>query len=387
MIQILFPLLCLTALASDKQIFTLSDPRGDDSGAGEISYPSGADFERGDLDLLSFTAEKHKKGTWFEVRFANKVRTPAERTSKMSNVPMSEIARHDFYTLNVDVYIDTDQRRGSGRIATLPGRKIDLTADSAWEKAVILTPRPRLAEKWLKQQITKTNGGGKPARAAAKREVEAHYYFSDRIQVTGKTIRFFVPSTFLDGPARADWAYLVLVTGADPEQKMDLAFFRQQHSGLFMLPLGSGRVFETFQLPFDSDPEQPPIIDVLLPSKVLQQELLANYPVGGHAQLAAVSAAGEPYRKPEIQIEAHEETPKMAGPITETNLPHNRSAHALREPPQARANQQEQARQTQEPKRAITIAERLRRLDQLRSEQLISPEEYAKIRRKILADL
>jgi len=53
---LLAALIAPPAFGAGKEIFTLTDPRGDDHGDGKILYPLGDDLKPGDLDLLSLTA-------------------------------------------------------------------------------------------------------------------------------------------------------------------------------------------------------------------------------------------------------------------------------------------------------------------------------------------
>ncbi len=64
---------------------------------------------------------------------------------------VADLARHGFYTLNLDVYVDRDRAEGSGRTDTLPGRNLVLAPGSAWEKALVLTPRPYEARDVLRK--------------------------------------------------------------------------------------------------------------------------------------------------------------------------------------------------------------------------------------------
>ena len=405
LLPLIFSGCCLLA---GEEPFSVDDPRGDDFGAGAISYPSGADFEPGDLDLLNFSAEHDGKGTWFSARFANKVRTPDTRTSKLSPVPLKDVARYGFFNLNVDVYIDTDGYEGSGRTDTLPGRKIRIADSTAWDKAVFLTPRPHMAESWMVKLLAEELGDDKASKATAKAEIEKYYYFSDRIRVRGKTIRWYVPDEFLGGPASADWRYVVVVTGADPEQKMDLSFFKQKHSGLVMMPMGSGRPFEAFQLDYDADPNQPPIIDALLPTEQMQRDLLGafNKEDGYRAILGGLRPSGrtappKPLPKPVAlkntvpQAESGMKAITRAKPAAhDHDHAHDDAQHpapaappAHAPPPAAVPAEPSVAPPAPAPAKNQSIADRLRQLDGLLKQGLVSEEEYKQLRAKILNDL
>ncbi|MDJ0837160.1 MAG: glucodextranase DOMON-like domain-containing protein [Acidobacteriota bacterium] len=395
-------LLCFP-LTAGETIFTMKDATGDDNGAGTIAYPSGADFERGDLDLISFSAEKSKKGTWFEVRFANNVRKPDERTSSQSNLPMKDIVDHDFYTINVDVYIDTDGKVGSGLTSTLPGRDVVVSKATAWEKAVALTPRPNNAESLLRGMMTKkhrkdledSEGSLSQERVRQMREdmrelVEQRFFFPTRVNVRGRSIRFLVPKEFLGGHASADWRYLVVVTGCDPEQRTNVPILSGRgEPGLMMMPFNYGRPFESFRTEFDSDPGQPRIIDALYPTADQQVKLLSNFDSikGVAAILPGIApdqkeiAPPPPAKKKPVVVVKSRDKGKTTGKKAPVKVePKTKpDADRLLKPTPAKK------KKPQVPKRSV--AERLKELEDLRKQGLITEEEYKALRKKILEDL
>jgi hypothetical protein len=76
-------------------------------------------------------------------------------------------------------------------------------------------------------------------------DVESHVFFPTKIRVRGPKITFWVPAEALGGIARPDWAYTVVVTGTDIDQRFDLSnalsVAAVRRSGLMILPLGVGR--------------------------------------------------------------------------------------------------------------------------------------------------
>ena len=66
---------------------------------------------------------------------------------------LTDVARFGFYNLNLDIYIDTDRVPGSGGVTMLPGRLAEIDPATAWEKAIILTPRPHDAQAELKRML------------------------------------------------------------------------------------------------------------------------------------------------------------------------------------------------------------------------------------------
>jgi len=278
-------------------LFRLTDPRGDDRGDGSIRYPLNYyDLKAGDLDLLEFIARRVRGGTEFEATFASPLRSPARRTIDIGGGQMDSVARHGFYGLNLDLYIDTDRVPGSGGQLALPGRKAAIDEAFAWERAVILTPRPHDAKSALKralmhslkEQLDKADPGARLSKEEVDRlrsqtpeDVERHVHFSTRIRVLGSRVRFFVPEEFLGGPASANWGYVIFVTGADIDQRFSVAesvgVGSGEASNLFVLPVAPGGAKDRFGGLRPDDDMQPPILDLIVGPGSTQERILGDY--------------------------------------------------------------------------------------------------------------
>ncbi len=279
--------------AGGDTLFKLSDPRGDDHGDGSLVYPLSSDFSRGDLDLLAFSARRGDGGTWFEATFARPVRAPGREAIDDLGTSLSSIARYGFYTLNIDVYIDTDRVPGSGGVMALPGRKVRIAPDSAWDRAIVLTPRPheargelkRLLMKSLEEEMDRDDPDLELAQAVEMRhripmDVEQRVFFPTLVRVQGQRISFFVPDSFLGGPARADWSYVVAVSGANLSQSFGLAagagLAPSDPDTLMILPVLPGRSANAFG-GRDRPAFEPPLVDILVPEGVSQEEVLGSF--------------------------------------------------------------------------------------------------------------
>jgi hypothetical protein len=308
--------LLLAALpAAGDTIFRLADPRGDDHGDGRLVYPHNDDYAPGDLDLVAFAARRGRGGPWFEATFARAVRTPDARAIDALGTRLETAAKLGFYTFNLDVYVDVDRQPGSGAVAALPGRGVQLPADAAWERAIVLTPQPHVARAALKRllaqrlrdELDAADAALDRDQAAAMRleipgEVERRVFFPTLVRVHGKSVAFFVPDDFLGGPAEAGWGYAVAVSGADLVQSYDLqsqlGWGAEREETLMVLPVAAGRPRERFGAPYDA-PLPPPLIDVLTPPGVGQEAALAGIglPPGSPPELpAVVPAAVRPAR-------------------------------------------------------------------------------------------
>jgi hypothetical protein len=273
-------------------LFTLTDPRGDDHGDGELRYPLRDDMPPGSLDLVSLSAFAEEDGTRFEATFARPIaRPPSGRTVDLAGETLAQRARHGFYTFNLDLYVDTDRVQGSGRTETLPGRYLTLAPTGAWEKAIVVAPRPyevrdMLRGLWRKQareeQVRAQGSLGekqqKEVDAAVERELEERVFFPTRMRVTGATVEFFVPSEFLGGTARPEWGYAAAVTGASIETRVSLPalFGKDAPQGLMVLPIGPGDSAERFGGGRLGDPSQSPVVDLVVPEGVSQEQVLGS---------------------------------------------------------------------------------------------------------------
>jgi hypothetical protein len=276
------------AAAAEPVLFTLTDPRGDDHGDGRIVYPLDEELNPGDLDLLSLTARAETGGTRFEATFAKPVRVPAREPIDQLGTQLSTIARFGFYTLNLDIYIDMDRKEGSGGVAMLPGRKAEIDPAHAWDRAILLTPRPFEAKEELKRTLLrnlKDDESLDTAEAEALKlqvpgDVENRIFFPTQVKVRGNRISFFVPDSFLGGPAKATWSYVVAVSGADLLQSIDVRRLMGRDpspDSLMILPVSPGRWSDRFGGGRDDSPIQPPLLDVIVPEGVKQETVLADF--------------------------------------------------------------------------------------------------------------
>jgi hypothetical protein len=275
------------------EIFTLTDPRGDDHGDGNLIYPLDEDLNPGDLDLLSLAARQDGSGTMFEATFARPIKVPGKVAIDDLGTQLDAAARFGFYTFNLDVYIDTDRAPGSGGVTMLPGRHAEIDPATAWEKAIILTPRPHEAKAELKRMLVKTlNEDAKRDDSdlsdeqfeALKRQIpldiDSRIFFPTQVRVRGQKISFFVPGIFLGGPAKDTWAYTVAASGADLLVSFDLnrVLGRQQgQKALMILPISPGRWQDRFGGGREDAEIQPPLVDVIVPKGKKQETILADF--------------------------------------------------------------------------------------------------------------
>ena len=135
---------------------------------------------------------------------------------------------------------------------------------------------------------------------------------------------------------------------------------------LSVIPVAIGRPLDRFGLKTDADPHQPPIIDLVSPQQDYQEKALANYNVAA-GRLVSLSGV-----IPSSLNQAHQ-APQVAEPAPSTSpiIDQVQEIPLLEHPNEGESS----------------IAERLRTLDGLKNQGLISAQEYEQQRRKILSDI
>ena len=266
----------LSAQAAPRVIATINDPAGDDNGNGALIYPQRNDFEPGDLDLVQLQVSRDDEGYWFEATFKNPIRNPANAFGTIGSEPLSNVARKGFYQFNLDIYIDTDRVKGSGNQFTLPGRKVSIDPAYAWEKAVILTPRPEAVRAQLLEVLERQFPDRPKGEAAAS--IDQSMFFPTQVRVRNKSVIFLVPTKFLGTGEASDWAITAFVTGAKIDIAVSLPFSSSGKTPIEELTLGVmqpvvGRPSDTFGYAGGSAPS--PIVDVLARGANQQVRLLA----------------------------------------------------------------------------------------------------------------
>lgn len=299
----------VSAALAREPVVAFGDPTNDDFGAGAITYPERGDYLKGDLDLRHLQIERDELGFWFEAEFSNVIRDPylaPPGARGGDSESLAAGARRGFYTFNIDIYIDMDRKPGSGNEFTLPGRKVKIDPAYAWERAVILTPRPESIRGELLALLT----GQFPDRPKSEAEasIDQTMFFPKNIRVRGKSISFFVPKEFFGGSDGGDWAITAFVTGAKPIANMNASTSASKKKSLEELEMGvmqpsPGHQTDTFGYAGNLAPS--PIVDILAPTMQHQTAMLSNKsPLTGmswgpHAAnemgtvLKAVAVAGE----------------------------------------------------------------------------------------------
>ncbi len=357
--------------AAQQTLATISDPLGDDNGAGTLTYPRRADFQVGDLDLRQLQVSRDEEGFWFSATFKNNIRDPKGVPYTVGADTLENFARKGFYQFNIDIYVDTDRVPGSGNIFTLPGRHVSLDPRFAWERAVTLTPRPEL----MRQQLLDGLADRFPERTSAEiaASVDQSIIFPTRIRVRGKSIDFFVPAGFFAGSDGSAWAVTALVTGAVTTLPFDVSLTNSSKKPLAQLPLGVmqpalGQPKDSFGY---SGALPSPVVDLLAPSIEQQrQQLTAKHDLTGVAWGTEVPNVASTAPATSAAV------PNSVIPIGRFFAPETQNAAPAPSPsPQA------------SPAAEPTVVQRLQTLQQLYDQKLIDESEYKQQKQRILQNL
>lgn len=370
----------LPAWAGQQSLATISDPLGDDYGPGTLIYPQRSDFQTGNLDLHQMKISRDEDGFWFEAMFKNPIRDPGSGADADGIKTLANFARKGFYQFNLDVYIDSDRIKGSGNTFTLPGRQVKIDPAYAWEKAVILTPRPEL----MRQQLLDALAEQFPERASADiiATVDRFVFFPTQVRVRGKYIAFFAPAGFFSGGDGLDWAITALVTGAMASIPVDLSLLPSTKTPLERIQMGAmqpaaGLPKDTFGY---SGAIASPVVDMLGASVERQKRQLAakdnltGASWGPHADIGAQAAAsGTPIAEQKPDDSSKAIPVASFGNLFQTKT----SAAPLPEKQAAEAK----------PLAGPSIANRLQALRQLFEQKLIDDAEYKQQKQRILNEL
>lgn len=166
------------------QEVSFKDPVGDDKGPGNYTYPTDTVYKSGSFDITNFTMKVSGGNANFEVTTNSKLDDPWGM-------------RVGFAVQMVFIFIDTDNKEGSGQTKGLPGTNIQFAPADAWDKVVILSPQqpPR-----VKQEVD--------SKASA---MAASILIPKSTKGTGQKISGSVPLKDLGEGDPTKWGYQVVM--------------------------------------------------------------------------------------------------------------------------------------------------------------------------------
>jgi hypothetical protein len=281
----LVPTHALVAQAQGAPLLSISDPEGDDVGDGNLLPPREPVIEAGDLDLRSLQVFAERDGLRFELVLRNAVRDPAQvKSGLLGSEDLALFARRGFYAFNFDLYLDTDRVPGSGQTVALPGRKARFDPAHAWDKAIVLTPRPELMRRQLRDALADAAAEGSPGAPAADIDtsIDRSVFFVRDVRVRGRTVSFSVPTSFVDAQALTGASIVGMVTAGRLAIEADVGglFGRASTRAVDRLPLGvalpeAGRPALGIGYRGDRAPATS-IVDLLVPDGAQQRAQLTS---------------------------------------------------------------------------------------------------------------
>ncbi len=158
------------------------DPKGDDDGPGTYTYPTDPVYKPGSFDLRSLRIRKRGSDVVFEVEIARRVDDPWNSKEWNGN---------GFSLQFVQIYLDTDHKRGSGFTEALPGINARFAPDEAWDRVVLLSPQPATR---LRSEVKQKAPAMKDAVVIPR-----------TTRVRGKKIIAVVPVSALGGAPSPKW--------------------------------------------------------------------------------------------------------------------------------------------------------------------------------------
>lgn len=120
---LLFIFAIFSLLQAEKIEF--KDPKGDDKGPGNYTYPTDPIYVAGSFDLVKATIEDKGDKIDFKISF---------------NAPVT-FNWGDFWDVQqLQIYLDFDKVEGSGHTETIPGTQVLIDPANAWEKVIFIDP-------------------------------------------------------------------------------------------------------------------------------------------------------------------------------------------------------------------------------------------------------
>lgn len=257
----------------------LKDPARDDYGPGSYVYPSNQEYRRNSFDLREFSAKVEGDTIQFKAVFNKPIWKPPE--TRRSDAQRFVLG-NGLYVQHVDIYID--HTPGKGFVDALPGRNFMIEEASAWDTAVVLTPRPFYLQSLI--------------RAWAP---SAKVHVPPQVKSYKNVVEVSIPVDILGEKPSESWGYVVAISGAVWENTFD-AFDR----------LVGGNIQNALTMPVVTVAEpfafgggelraiHPFVLDIIVPEGRTQKAILGNYDLDKR-QLATVPAV---YPNPEAHEKA-----------------------------------------------------------------------------------
>ena len=249
---------------ADKLLFSLSDPVGDDNGAGSYIYPKNQVFKPGSFDLTSFEVYDGDQDVTFRIYFSNWFNSPPD-LQIANDKNLNSMFKTSLFLQNIDIYIDKDHKLNSGLTSTIPGRNVRIDPGSAWEEAIFIAPQPYLARVETKRLA---------------KEMADKIIIPSNYEIHWNYIECKMPKEQIGQPEQR-WGYLVCVTGAEWESSAFSLASWMKYGPSYEEP-DLNRIVDKYASEWefgggDDSGAAPNVIDIITASNESQSKLLSNY--------------------------------------------------------------------------------------------------------------
>ena len=233
-------------------VFSFQDSLFDDRGAGTYTYPVPLQDRDGIFDMKSFRVRDLGQTLEFIIDFLR----PLDREGLEG-----ESFQKGWAFQLLDIYIDTDGLRNSGRTFALPGRNIRFHPDQGWEKVIVLSPGPSSVIRDYLIRYSESQG-----LYRARNDVLA----PSNVFVYPFRLVARVPKAGIGSP-QGHWGFQVCLMGFDPENlALNGLLNREVNLHADHLSFGGGSEFEG----------NPNILDVLSHDRKFQYRVLSSFRSG-----------------------------------------------------------------------------------------------------------
>lgn len=172
------------------ETISFDDPRGDDNGPGNYTYPTDTVYTAGSFDMTN--VEFKDTGDSIEVGVTVRAKVEDPWDSK-AWAPTG----NGFSVQMIFVYLDTDKVEGSGHKGALPGLNVQFAEGSRWEKVLIISPQGNAR---LQAEV-----------AAKAGDMKGDVVLPTRVHARGRKIVARFPKKAIGGDLSKSWGFQVLM--------------------------------------------------------------------------------------------------------------------------------------------------------------------------------
>jgi hypothetical protein len=237
--------------AHHKVYFHKSDKMFDDYGPGNYTYPADEEnlYEYSTFDITDFKVYDTKREVYFKITVKGKL--------NKIGIPVND---NGWNFQMIDIYIDTDNIKGSGHKYPLPGRNVVFSPDSYWEKMILITPMNK--NKVINAIKEKTSQYRLKQMVDNKEILIPDFYFVSQSTIIAKVLKKDL------GIPKDNWGYQVFMMGFNENADAPNELFNMEVRAVKgAANFGGGNNFYG----------NPNIIDMLEHYKGEQEKILSNY--------------------------------------------------------------------------------------------------------------